>query len=40
MGYVHSYVCLVQLEEIEILPTGIVLKDLNLLTDYTQLDSS
>lgn len=40
MGYVHSYACLVQIDETEILATGIVLKDLNLFIDYTQLDSS
>lgn len=40
MGYVHSYACLVQIDETKILATGIVLKDLNLFIDYTQLDSS
>lgn len=40
MGYVHSYACLVQIDNTEILAIGIILKELNLFIDYTQLDSS
>lgn len=40
MGYVHSYACLVQIDKTEILAIGIILKELNLFIDYTQLDSS
>lgn len=37
MGYVHSYACIVQIDKTETLAIGIILKDLNLFTDYTQL---
>lgn len=38
--YVHSYACIVQIDKTETLAIGIILKDLNLFTDYTQLRSS
>lgn len=40
MGYVHSYACIVQIDKTETLAIGIILKDLNLFTDYTKLRSS